>query len=66
MESASVGESFRTSSYSANGDGNCVELGHLPGAVLVRDTKDRPRGSLTFPPRAWTAFTARLRESRTA
>lgn len=61
MESAGVGGLFRTSSYSDNGGGNCVELGQARGAVLVRDTKDRERGSLTFSPRAWTAFTTRLR-----
>ncbi|MCL2582595.1 MAG: DUF397 domain-containing protein [Streptosporangiales bacterium] len=65
MESASVGESFRTSSYSDNGGGNCVELGQAPapapGVVLVRDTKDRTRGSLAFPRRTWTNFTSRLR-----
>lgn len=61
MESASVGELFRKSSYSDNGEGNCVELGQVQNAIFVRDTKDRSRGSLKFPPRAWTAFTATLR-----
>lgn len=61
MESASVGELFRKSSYSDNGEGNCVELGHGQDAILVRDTKDRDRGSLKFPPHAWSTFTATLR-----
>ena len=29
---------------------------NLPGAVLVRDTKDRDGGTLTFGPAAWSAF----------
>ncbi|PTA45103.1 hypothetical protein C8054_16900 [Micromonospora sp. RP3T] len=30
--------------------------GHLPGRVLVRDSKDRTGGTLTFTPTAWRAF----------
>lgn len=64
MESAGVGSLFRKSSYSDNGESNCVEAGQGRGAVLVRDTKDRQQGSLAFSPAAWRDFTARLRATR--
>lgn len=64
MESAGVGSLFRVSSYSDNGGGNCVEAGQERGGILVRDTKDRERGALTFPSRAWRDFTARVRADR--
>ncbi|MFY1687404.1 DUF397 domain-containing protein [Plantactinospora sp. WMMB782] len=35
----------------------CVEVAdNLPGRVLVRDTKDRDGGTLTFGPEAWRGF----------
>lgn len=46
---------WRTSSYTT-GQGNCVEVGQARGAVVVRDTKNRPAGALTVSPAAWTAF----------
>lgn len=55
-----VTTSWRKSSYSATG-ANCVEAGHVPGTVLVRDTTNRNQGTLSFAPRAWADFTARLR-----
>ncbi|SFB14205.1 protein of unknown function [Amycolatopsis marina] len=50
---------WRTSSYSA-GQGNCVEIALAPAGVLVRDTKDRPGGTLSVPPAAWDAFLREL------
>jgi Domain of unknown function (DUF397) len=49
---------FKVSSFCSLGD--CVEVGQLPdGAVAVRDTKDRERGTpLVFTPEEWTAFVA--------
>ena len=35
---------WRKSSYSTGNGGQCVETGHVPGAVLVRDTKDNGTG----------------------
>ena len=52
---------WRKSSYSGNGGADCVEAGHIPGAVLVRDTKDRDGGTLAFSAEAWGAFTASLK-----
>jgi hypothetical protein len=52
---------WRKSSYSGNGGADCVEAGHVPGAVLVRDTKDRDGETLAFSADAWSAFVASLR-----
>jgi len=48
---------WRTSSRSNGTGGNCVEVAdNLPGRVLVRDSKDRTGGTLTFSPTAWQTF----------
>ena len=53
---------WRTATYT-NGGENCVEAGNVPGAVLIRDTKDHSRGPiLRFSPTAFAEFTARVRE----
>jgi Domain of unknown function (DUF397) len=54
------GLNWRKSTYSGNGEA-CIELGHTPGAVLIRDTTDR--GGITLSVRAapWKAFLATLR-----
>jgi hypothetical protein len=52
---------WRKSSYSGNGGADCVEAAHVPGAVLVRDTKDRDGETLAFGADAWSAFVASLR-----
>jgi hypothetical protein len=51
---------WRKASYSGNGGGSCVEVGHAARAVLVRDTTDRDGGTLAFSPQAWRAFTAKI------
>ncbi len=53
--------SWRKSSYSSNGGGNCVEVGNGSGVVAVRDTTDRDGGTLTFTASAWAAFAASLK-----
>jgi hypothetical protein len=54
---------WRKSSYSGNGGQNCVEAASDGGVVLIRDTKDRDRGSvLRVSPTAFAEFTARIRE----
>ena len=50
---------WRKSSYSSSNGGSCVEVAdNLPGRVLVRDTKDRDGGTLSFGSDAWRAFVA--------
>ena len=52
-----TGARWRKSTRSGANGGNCVEVAdNLPGVVLVRDTKDRDGGTLTFGPAAWRAF----------
>ena len=52
---------WRKSSYSGASGGNCVEVAGAASAVVVRDTKDRDGGTLTFAAEAWAAFTSSLR-----
>jgi hypothetical protein len=52
MEDA-ISQSWRKSSYSGNGGGNCVEVGQSADAMLVRDTKHRDGSVLTFSSAAW-------------
>jgi hypothetical protein len=48
---------WRKSTRSNGAGGACVEVAdNLPGRVLVRDTKDRDGGTLTFGSDAWRAF----------
>jgi hypothetical protein len=52
---------WRKSSYSGP-DTNCVETGAVPGAVLIRDTKDDGTGPvLRVAPRDWQRFTASIK-----
>ena len=52
---------WRKSSYS-NGANACIETGRVPGAVLVRDTKDHGAGpTLRVSAETWRAFTACIR-----
>ena len=52
-----TGARWRKSTKSGNNGGDCVEVAdNLRGVVLVRDTKNRDDGTLTFTPEAWRAF----------
>ncbi|WFE32068.1 DUF397 domain-containing protein [Micromonospora sp. WMMD975] len=52
-----TGAQWRKSTKSGNNGGSCVEVAdNLPGIVLVRDTKDRDGGTLTFGPESWQGF----------
>ncbi|MEU1606321.1 DUF397 domain-containing protein [Micromonospora matsumotoense] len=52
-----TGARWHKSTKSGGNGGDCVEVaGNLPGVVLVRDTKDRDGGVLTFAPAAWRGF----------
>jgi hypothetical protein len=54
---------WRKSSRSGNGGNNCVEVGteREVGHVLVRDTKDRQGGVLSFGSTSWGRFIERLK-----
>jgi hypothetical protein len=52
---ATVSPRWRKSSYSGNGGAECIEAGHVPGAVLVRDTTQHGTGPvLRVTPADWT------------
>ncbi|MBW4705447.1 MULTISPECIES: DUF397 domain-containing protein [unclassified Micromonospora] len=52
-----TGAQWRKSTRSGSNGGSCVEVAdNLTGVVLVRDTKDRDGGTLTFAPDSWQAF----------
>ena len=54
-QDSAVSPCWRKSSYSANGGAECVEAGHVPGAVLVRDTTQHGTGAvLRVTPGDWT------------
>lgn len=49
--------SWRKSSYSDGGGGDCVEVAnHISGVIPVRDSKVPSGPALLFPAAAWTAF----------
>jgi hypothetical protein len=53
---------WRKSTYSNGGQSNCVEAGPVPGAILIRDTKDDGAGPvLRATPADWHRFTSRIR-----
>jgi hypothetical protein len=54
---------WRTSTYTGNGGGNCVEVGDAARMILVRDTKDRTGPVLRFTPAAWRGFAKRIKRS---
>ena len=54
---------WRTSSYSGSGGGQCAQVGIVPGAVLVRDSKDPDGPRLAFSSQAWRAFAVRVKSA---
>ncbi|MET7375618.1 DUF397 domain-containing protein [Micromonospora arida] len=59
-----TGARWRKSTRSGGNGGDCVEVAdNLPGVVLVRDTKNRDGGTLTFSPRSWRAFVVMARDA---
>lgn len=56
-----TGAAWRKSTRSTPNGGDCVEVAdNLPDRVLVRDTKDRDGGTLTFSPTAWHTFVTEI------
>ena len=59
-----IDQSWRKSSYSGNGGGNCVEVAtNLPGVVAVRDSKDSQGPILTVSRDEWASFITRLQST---
>jgi hypothetical protein len=52
---------WRKSSYSADNSGNCVEAAAVPGAVLIRDSKDASGPRLAFGRETWEKFAVRVK-----
>jgi Domain of unknown function (DUF397) len=51
------------SSHSTGSGGDCVEVAHHgPGAVAVRDSKDRGGPELDFSDRAWSEFVQGIKD----
>ncbi len=57
-----LGQDWRTSSFSGNG-GECVEVGQVRDAVVVRDSKDRAGAVLRFTADAWRTFADQQKRS---
>ncbi|MEH0985731.1 DUF397 domain-containing protein [Micromonospora sp. CPCC 205556] len=52
-----TGARWCTSTRSGDNGDNCVEVAdNLPGVFAVRDSKDRGRLVLAFPPDSWAVF----------
>jgi hypothetical protein len=56
-----TGISWRTSSYSGDNGGNCVEVGIAVPAIAVRDSQDRDGPVLAFTARTWASFAERVK-----
>jgi hypothetical protein len=52
---------WRTSSYTGNGGGNCVEVRDAARMILMRDTKDRSGPVLRFSPAVWCRFAGQIK-----
>jgi hypothetical protein len=52
---------WRTSSYSGDNGGNCIQVRTAKSDVAIRDSKDPGGPQLGFPSSAWTAFTERVK-----
>lgn len=53
---------WRKATYSANGGGTCVEVGHASRQIAIRDTKNHGTGPvLTISAANWTALTVTLK-----
>jgi Domain of unknown function (DUF397) len=53
---------WRVATYTG-GNGNCVEVADAASVVMVRDTKDRDAGTISFPVGAWEVFTSKIKNA---
>ena len=58
-----TGVAWRTSSYSGDNGGACVEVGTAGPAVAVRDSKHPDSPQLAFPAATWKTFTEQMKAS---
>jgi hypothetical protein len=54
-------DGWRKSTYSDANGGQCLETASDSGVILVRDTTDRDRATLSVPAAAWQRFTDALK-----
>jgi hypothetical protein len=59
MDATSV--AWRTSSYSGDNGGTCVEVGTFGPSVAVRDSNHSDGPQLAFPASTWQALTDHLK-----
>jgi hypothetical protein len=52
---------WRTSSYSGNNGGNCVEVATAARKIAIRDSKDPHGPVLAFAPKDWQRFADRIK-----
>ena len=52
---------WRTSTYSGNNGGNCVEVGSATHVIAVRDSQDPHGPVLAFDPKRWQQFTDQVK-----
>jgi uncharacterized protein DUF397 len=52
---------WRTSSYSGNNGGNCVEAAAADRTIAIRDSKDPHGPVLAFAPKDWQRFADRIK-----
>ncbi|MFF5971835.1 DUF397 domain-containing protein [Streptomyces sp. NPDC012769] len=65
QDASTLAVAWRKSSHSG-ANSNCVEAGYLPGAVVVRDSKNPSGPALHFAADAWAPFAAQFRPVRRA
>jgi hypothetical protein len=62
MEIGNMNPQWRKSTYSTGNGGQCIETGHVTGAILVRDTAQHGAGPvIRVTPRDWRRLTASLK-----
>jgi uncharacterized protein DUF397 len=59
--STPIPDSWFKSSYSG-GNSNCLEAGHLPGGIAIRDSKNTPGPTLAIRAHDWVSFLTSIKE----
>jgi Domain of unknown function (DUF397) len=61
-----TGSAWRTSSYSGDNGGTCVEVGTFGPAVAIRDSNHPDGPQLAFAPAPWKTFTEQVKAATPA